>query len=161
MTRILINDIIRQLRELEEGSLWFDQSFKSKLDHLSTGVVFVQPVPGVHSVAEHVAHIIAWRKECIARFHGDKFDLMNTPADWPSVAELRGTGWPALKDQLYQSTHDLIRLFDGVDDTYLNKPFRDTTYNNHYLIEGILQHDIYHLGQIGVTLKLIDQVSRS
>lgn len=161
MSKVLIEDIIRQLRELEDGSLWFDQSFKSKLDHLSAEVVFVRPVAGVHAVAEHVAHMIAWRQECLSRFNGNKFDLMNTPADWPRLEALQVTGWSALKDQLYQSTQDLIRLFDGRDDAYLKVPFRDTEYNNHYLIEGILQHDIYHLGQIGVTLKLIDRVSRA
>lgn len=161
MARILIEDIIRQLHELEEGSLWFDQSFKGKLDHLPSDLVFVRPVPGVHCVAEHVSHMIAWRKECMARFNGNKFDLMNTPADWPEPENLQHIGWPSLKAQLYQSTLDLIRLFDGRDDEYLKVPFRDTEYNNHYLIEGILQHDIYHLGQIGVTLKLIDQVNRA
>ena len=161
MIRILIEDIIRQLRELESGSLWFDQSLRGKLDNLSPTVVFVRPVPGTHSVAEHVAHIIAWRRECIARFNGYKFDLMNTPEDWPGLEELELIGWSALKNELYQSTIDLIRLFDGHDDEYLKIPFRDTEYNNHYLIEGILQHDVYHLGQIGVMLKLIDQISRA
>jgi uncharacterized damage-inducible protein DinB len=158
MARILIDDIIRQLHELERGSLWFDQSFSGKLDPLPETVVFMQPVPGVHSVAEHVAHIVAWRKECIQRFSGEKYELMNTPKDWPSVDDLRAVGWPALMQQLNESTVELVRLFDGQNDTYLQKKFRDTEYNNHYLIEGILQHDIYHLGQIGVTLRLIAEL---
>ena len=34
MPRILINNLIRQLNEIETGSRWFDQSFRDKFDHL-------------------------------------------------------------------------------------------------------------------------------
>ncbi|MBS1574421.1 MAG: hypothetical protein JST09_03875 [Bacteroidetes bacterium] len=55
----------------------------------------------------------------------------------------------------------MIQLIAGKDDSYLDTVFQDTDYNYKYLIEGIILHDIYHLGQIGVTLKLIESVSIS
>lgn len=155
MTRVLINDIIRQLNELQEGSLWFDQSFKDKLEHLSEEDAFIQPLPEVHSVAEHVSHMLEWRKECILRYKGLKTELMNSPNDWKDNTALRKLGWANLKNALYESRVELISLFESQDDTYLQTRFRDTEYNFHYLIEGILQHDLYHLGQIGVTIKLL------
>ena len=35
MAQILISNIIRQLNEIQDGSLWFDKSFKDKFDNLS------------------------------------------------------------------------------------------------------------------------------
>ncbi len=157
MSRVLINNIIRELNEIQEGSLWFDQSFKEKLDLLPEEIAFAKPLPQVHCVAEHVAHMLAWRKECLLRYNGQRTELMNGPEDWKDNESLRKTGWNHLKQALYDSRIDLIKLFDGKDDTYLDTPFPDTEYNNHYLIEGILQHDIYHLGQIGVTIKLLNE----
>ena len=157
MSRVLINNIIRQLNELQEGSLWFDQSFKDKIDNLSEDVVFVRPLPEVHSVAEHVSHMLEWRKECILRYKGGKTELMNSPEDWKDNAELKKSGWTNLKKALYDSRKELIELFTNQDDSYLDTRFRDTEYNFHYLIEGIIQHDLYHLGQIGVTIKLINK----
>lgn len=58
MTNVLINNLIRQLREIENGSLWFDQSFKDKIDHLSEEDALTQPMPQIHSVAEHVSHML-------------------------------------------------------------------------------------------------------
>lgn len=155
MSRILIEDIIRQLNNLQEGSLWFDQSFKDKFDKLPDESAFTRPLPEIHSVAEHVSHMLAWRKECVLRFKGGKTELMNAPTDWIDNTELRKLGWTNLKNALYDSRKELIELFANQDDAYLETRFRDTEYNFHYLIEGIIQHDLYHLGQIGVTIKLL------
>ena len=64
-------------------------------------------------------------------------------------------GWDRLKELLYESTELLDQVLQGKDDTYLTTRFQDTDYNFHYIIEGILQHDLYHLGQIGITHKLL------
>lgn len=155
MAQVLINDLIRQLNELHEGSLWFDQCFNEKIGMLPEEVVFVRPLPELHSVAEHVSHMLEWRKECLLRFEGKKRDLMNSPEDWKDNTELQKLGWPFLLKSLNDSRFELIQLLEGQDDRFLQTPFQDTAYNFHYLIEGILQHDIYHLGQMGVTLTLL------
>lgn len=157
MSRILINNIIRQLNEIENGSLWFDQCFKEKIDHISDEDAMIRPLPAIHSVAEHVSHMLAWRKECALRFKGSKTDLMNSPSDWKDNVELRKVGWTNLKNALYESRIELIELLANQDDTYLDNKFLDTHYNFHYLIEGIIQHDLYHLGQIGITIKLLTE----
>ncbi|CAN5366410.1 hypothetical protein BH09BAC3_BH09BAC3_33430 [soil metagenome] len=157
MTQILIRNIIRQLNEIQDGSLWFDQSFKDKFGNLSEEDAFVRPVPHIHSVAEHVSHMLEWRKECIRRCHGLKTELMNSPDDWKDDTDLKKIGWTDLKNALYESRSELIDLIVNQDDTYLQTKFLDTDYNFHYLIEGIIHHDLYHLGQIGITIKLLNK----
>ncbi|HEU5166271.1 MAG TPA: DinB family protein [Chitinophagaceae bacterium] len=157
MSKILINNIIRQLNEIQEGSLWFDQCFKDKIDGLPHEEAFKRPIPEVHSVAEHISHIIEWRKECLLRFKGQRTDLMNGPDDWKDNDELFKIGWYNLKNAFYQSTLTLIDALEDHDDDYLETKFLDTNYDFHYLIEGIIQHDLYHLGQIGITIKLVKQ----
>ena len=54
---------------------------------------------------------------------------------------------------------DLLKetsLSNQNDDYLLLKYAPETEHNNMYLIEGCLHHDIYHLGQIGLTIKLIN-----
>jgi uncharacterized damage-inducible protein DinB len=157
MSQILVNNIIRQLKEIQDGSLWFDQCFKNKIDKLSDAEALTRPLPQVHSVAEHISHIIEWRKECLLRFKGQRTDLMNSPDDWKDNETLSKTGWLNLKDLFYQSTNTLINALENQDDAYLEIKFAETDYNFHYLIEGIIQHDLYHLGQIGIAIKLLNQ----
>jgi uncharacterized damage-inducible protein DinB len=158
MSNALINTFIRKLREIEEGSPWFDQSFKDKLKNITDSIAFTRPMHAVHSVAEHVSHMLEWRKECIQRFNGRKYELMHSPEDWKDNTELKKIGWHNLKEALYASTISMIKLIEGKNDSYLDNNFQDTGYNYKYLIEGIIHHDIYHLGQIGVTLKLLENI---
>ena len=155
MATLLIDNFIRQLNEIQDGSLWFDQSFKDKLEKLSDDDAFRRPVPQIHSVAEHVSHMLEWRKECILRYRGSKTELMDSPDDWKAEIELQAIGWNTLRNALYASKADLIDLIEGKDDNYLDTRFLDTDYNFKYLIEGIIHHDLYHLGQIGITIKLL------
>jgi uncharacterized damage-inducible protein DinB len=155
MAQVLIKNIVRQLHEIQEGSLWFDQCFKDKIDGLSDFVALTRPKPQVHSVAEHVSHMLEWRKECMIRFKGLRTELMNSPDDWKDNTELSKIGWTELKNAFYNSQSELIHLMESQDDSYLETKFLDTDYNFHYLIEGIIHHDLYHLGQIGVTIKLL------
>jgi uncharacterized damage-inducible protein DinB len=97
MPQTLIKNIIRQLTEIQEGSLWFDQCLKEKTGALTDEEAFARPIPQVHSVAEHVSHILEWRKECLLRFTGQRTDLMNSPDDWKDNAVLQKTGWTELK----------------------------------------------------------------
>jgi hypothetical protein len=80
---------------------------------------------------------------------------MNSPDDWKDNTSLREIGWDNLKKFLYESTASLILMLENRDDAFLQTRFQDTDYNFHYLIEGIIQHDLYHLGQIGITIKLL------
>jgi uncharacterized damage-inducible protein DinB len=155
LSQVLIKNIIRQLGEIQDGSLWFDQSFKEKIDKLSEDEALTRPIPQVHSVAEHISHILEWRKECLLRFKGQRTDLMNSTYDWKDSIELNKIGWTNLKNLFYESTVTLINVLKNQDDSFLETKFLDTDYNFHYLIEGIIQHDLYHLGQIGITIKLI------
>jgi uncharacterized damage-inducible protein DinB len=157
MSQVLIKNIIRQLNEIQEGSLWFDQCFKEKINKLSDAEALNRPIPQVHSVAEHISHILEWRKECMLRFKGQSTDLMNSADDWKDNITLSKIGWTNLKKHFFESTVTLINALENQDDSYLETKFIDTDYNFHYLIEGIIQHDLYHLGQIGITIKLLDQ----
>jgi uncharacterized damage-inducible protein DinB len=157
MSQVLIKNLIRQLHEIQEGSLWFDQYFKEKIDKLSDTEALKRPIPQVHSVAEHISHILEWRKECMLRFKGKRTDLMNSAHDWKDNTTLSKIGWTNIKEAFFKSTMALINVLENQEDTYLDTMFLDTDYNFHYLIEGIIQHDLYHLGQIGITIKLLNQ----
>jgi uncharacterized damage-inducible protein DinB len=157
MSQVLIKNLIRQLHEIQDGSLWFDQCFKEKTDKLSDKEALTRPIPQVHSVAEHISHILEWRKECMLRLKGEGTNLMNSADDWKDNAALRKIGWSNLKDAFFESTKTLINALENQEDAYLDTKFSDTDYNFHYLVEGIIQHDLYHLGQIGITIKLLNK----
>jgi len=58
-----------------------------------------------------------------------------------------------LRQRLIQNQKELIGLLDAKTDDFLQTQTPGHTYDFQFLIEGIVQHDIYHQGQIGVVAK--------
>lgn len=157
MRTTIIQNLIRQLMEVENGDLWLDENFEKKLQHVTESNAFVRPIAGLHSVAEILSHLIIWRRINIRRMNGEKVDIPVThPDNWKTNEELRHLGWePILKD-FYASQQDVISLLDGKDDKYLETVSTHHGKDFKYLVEGLVHHDFYHLGQLGLTIKYLN-----
>ena len=58
----------------------------------------------------------------------------------------------------FKVTHDLIiELLGTKDDKFLSGKVDYREYNFKFLLHGIIQHDIYHIGQIAYLKKLLSQ----
>ncbi|MGB3588042.1 MAG: hypothetical protein WBA23_15950, partial [Tunicatimonas sp.] len=69
---ILIEDTINQLKDVQDGRNWMGASFAKKLNMVSEKEAFVRPVPNLHSVAEIISHLTAWRKDIILKIEVGK-----------------------------------------------------------------------------------------
>lgn len=158
MKRNLIKSIVWQLQDNLDGSNWLDESFMKKIGGINEKLVFHRPIPEVHSIAELVGHIIIWRTESMKKLRGIKSSLtMESPENWRTNEELREIGWQKLKSDLFSSQIDLINLIENKTDDFLEENQYAPGYSFHYITEGLIHHDIYHLGQIGITIKLLNR----
>lgn len=153
-----INKYILQLEQLYHGGSWQAESFTEKLKGIDEATAFAAPVPGVHSVGEVIWHCIYWRTVLIKRFQGNHTyreetmqNLNFVPAD-----ELKKKGWETLKAEFEKSQGELIGLLRANNDSFLLEEYQPGYSYDHHL-EGIVQHDIYHLGQIGLILRILKQ----
>lgn len=151
-----IQSYIQQFAQIFNGSPWLDESFSKKLNNLSEKKIFTQFPNNNHSVAEVVSHIIVWRMEIIRRLdeNSSKRRLTEESLDnWKDLQVLQQIGWQQLYADLSQSQQQLTKLLQDKDDTFLDEQLGETEFNKEYFVAGILHHDLYHLGQIGLILK--------
>jgi len=159
MNRILIENYIHQLSEIHSGSPWIDETFKKKIDALSDEDVFAKPHSQVHSVAEQVSHLTEWRKVIAGALAGFPYEsIFDTPANWKSNDELKKMGWGKLKKEFYESHQEIISLLEKQQDAWLGKVYAGG-YKMKYLVEGLMHHDLYHLGQIGIAIKFLKNLN--
>jgi hypothetical protein len=157
MENKLIKNIVGQFKDIQEQELWLDENFKKKIDSLSEELAFERPLTDLHSVAELISHILVWRKESILKLKGLKSTLtMESPENWLTNEVLEKKGWENLKSEFYQSQKDIIELIENKTDEYLEKEYTDG-FKFKYLLEGLIHHDLYHLGQIGIVIKLLNK----
>ncbi|MGB5461281.1 MAG: DinB family protein [Eudoraea sp.] len=157
-----IKAIIRQLNELQKGKPWVGETFDKKLAAITAKEAFRRPLPQLHSVAELIAHLTSWRKDMILKIQTGKGSLTtDSHENWPTNSELESIGWEKLKEAYKKSLSDVIMLLQSKDDQFLDEHYYDIdfkgTYPYSFAIEGMLHHDIYHLGQMGLVIKLIKE----
>lgn len=160
--RTLIKNLVKQLNEIQEGKLWIGVYFNEKLDDLNENEVFIKPSPKLHSIAELVSHLTFWRKETILKIKTKK-GLLNEGAEenWLTNEQLKKIGWKKIKYEYSNSLTQIIKLLEHKDDNFLDEIYYDNDYKLDFkylfLIEGMLHHDIYHLGQISLIIKMLKE----
>ncbi|MGS2763280.1 DinB family protein [Sinomicrobium sp. M5D2P9] len=152
-----VRGFIKQLNEFFHGENWHSESLEEKLRDVDNTLAFQQPVPEVHSIAEIIWHCIYWRQVFIRYAEGDPDYRDNTveKLNFLPLKELKRKGWDVLRRELEQTQEEILELLESKTDDFLDgrpKPGGDTL---GYILEGILQHDIYHTGQIGLVKKII------
>ncbi len=147
----LITQLIQSMRSTFSEQPWYGESVLQKLRSIDHGLVN-RKVQGSNSIGGLVAHMIQWRKFAIEKLQGNEsFDItLNTASDWPAIQVDDHTSWLDLLQQLEQTQEEILALLVSLNDDFLKEKTPGKDYNNLELLEGIIQHDVYHLGQIGV-----------
>ena len=144
MTR---NEIIDQFNEVYEGAPWYGNSVSTYLQSVKPEHLSIKIGNG-HSIGQIIAHMITWRKFVIRKLEGDPTNIeVGGPEDWEDHLFTA-----ADKTRLYTEFKVTQKILNDqlnqVDEEFLKKQVPGKAFNYETLLVGIIQHDIYHLGQI-------------
>lgn len=150
-----IKYLLKLLKITYEGQPWFGRSAKALLSEIDATVA-AKKMNGQHSILELLYHMINWREFTISRLQAgnDKPMQFFEDHDWRQLDHSDPTLWDKGIQLLENSQQLLTTLLGTIDDSILGKPVADREYNYRFLLHGIIQHDIYHLGQIAYVKKL-------
>jgi uncharacterized damage-inducible protein DinB len=144
-----------QIRRAFEGEAWHGDSLLEILAGVSEKTAAAKPIPDAHSISELVLHITAWDKIVIRRAGGETVD----PSDEENFPPVKDAGQAAWQDALaaLRNTHtELIKTVAAFPDSRLQERVpgkKQGYYNFYYLFSGIVQHELYHAGQIALLKK--------
>jgi uncharacterized damage-inducible protein DinB len=123
----------------------------------------LEPIPeadfhraiGHRTIAQLVGHIVAWRRNTALRFRGmprPKIKL-NSPEDWPDYSDKTKAEMLA---ELAETKDGMLQALAEFDYEKINEKLHpDYYYTYRHALDGTVQHDIYHLGQINLLAKLL------
>jgi uncharacterized damage-inducible protein DinB len=147
-----IERIQDQLRRAFEGPAWHGPSVKELLSDVTAEKAAARGVAGAHSIWEIVLHIGAWQEAARRRLAGERAEL-STEEDWPLVSETSETAWRETLEALERDHLRLREALDGMDEARLTQPIVEGMSSVYVTLQGIVQHDLYHAGQIAVLKK--------
>lgn len=145
-----IERILDQLKRSYSADAWHGPAVLEVLHGVNADTARRRPIASAHSILEIVLHMAAWKTIVRRRLDGEKFDV--TPEmDWPKPADGEATWERALAelDLAHSKLRDRIARYD--DSGLLAPPAGGAS--AYVLMHGIIQHDLYHAGQIALLRK--------
>ena len=138
-----------------EGA-WYGPSLAELLAKISPEIAVIPPTPEAHSISTLLQHLLLWneriRKACegdpLPKWQADK-EWAEPPIPWSELV----TRWNQSRDLVEAK----IRNFP-IDD--LTKQVSGRSYPYETMLHGIVQHTIYHAGQIAMVLSMLRSRTR-
>jgi len=103
-----------------------------------------------HNIIELVMHMTVWRNFVTKRLQGNNEFEVSETENFP-----KGTDWTAAMNALQQSQKELIKALNSFSEERLMEIVPTRTYDFYTMLYGIIQHDIYHTGQIVLLKKAV------
>ena len=154
-----VSRLVDQLESEHAGEPWHGTSLVGILTGITYQQAAARPLPGAHTIWELVLHITAWKNEARQRFHGGPAGDPSE-GDWPQPpAAPSEDAWRQALAALEEAHRALVDTITRLRDPQLfertNDPRTDANDSGNYfqLVQGILQHDVYHSGQIALLKK--------
>lgn len=156
-----IDRLIDQLTRECDGDPWHGPSLGAILDGITAEAAAQRPATSVHSIAELVLHMTGWKREVARRLQGQPAGEPER-GDWPEARRLTEAQWQSAKADLMKAQAELIAAMRALAPEALHAPVKDTRepalgtgMTAAQTILGLIQHDVYHAGQISLLKKLI------
>jgi uncharacterized damage-inducible protein DinB len=152
-----IGHIISALRTVVEGEPWFGKPVMTLLHEINPANVYKKPNDNSHSVIELLYHMLNWAEFTLKRIENedDEDVAIFDRQDWRPINPNEHTWEKAIAQ--FKVTNDLIiEALQSKNDAFLNEKVDYREYNFRFLLNGLIQHNIYHAGQIAYLKKLLE-----
>ena len=149
--------IADQLRRAFDGDAWHGDSVLEILDGVTVAQAASRPVKSAHTIWELVLHIAAWDGAALRRLGGAAVELPDAQ-NFPLVADTSEPAWRKALAQVRRVHEELIVAVSALPDSRLHemvpgKEKEGAHYTFYYMLHGVVQHELYHAGQIALLKK--------
>lgn len=143
--------IADQLRRAFAGDAWHGPPVRDLLTGVTAEQAVKRPLPTAHTIWELVVHIDLYVQAACEAAQGTPMPRWyGTEGDWPSIDDRSATAWAGTTDRLFQNAERLADTVGSFSDARLEETVPGRDYNFYYLFHGIIQHSLYHGGQIAM-----------
>ena len=141
-----------QLEKAFSGNAWHGPSVLEILENVTAVQASARPIEGAHTIWELVLHIRAWENACRRRLEGDRAELPDEE-DWEPFDDTGEEAWKKTLTTLKESHERLSAAIAKLDDARLDEPILEGMPSHYVTLHGVVQHDLYHAGQIAILKK--------
>jgi uncharacterized damage-inducible protein DinB len=144
-----------QIRRAFEGEAWHGDSLLELLKGVNAATAAAKPIKNAHSIWELILHIAAW-DDIVRQRTGGKAVMPTDEQNFPPVKDTSEAAWHKALEDAKRAHNELVKAVAAFPDSRLQEQVPGKTqnyYNFFYMFSGIVQHELYHAGQIALLKK--------
>jgi uncharacterized damage-inducible protein DinB len=150
-----IRRIGSQLRRAYYGKAWHGPSVREALAGVTARQAARRPVDGAHTIWEITLHIAAWERVVLKRLRGEPIGSIPDEENFPAAPDDSEESWQATlrdTDDVHAGLADEVA---HLGEERLDEIALGADYSNRFMLYGVIQHDVYHAGQIALLKKAV------
>ncbi|MBO9572136.1 MAG: DinB family protein [Chitinophagaceae bacterium] len=148
--------IAKHLRDVHFGGNWTAVNLKDSIAGLSWQQATAK-IYNLNTIAALVFHMNYYVDAILKVLRGGPLEAHDKYSfDVPDIRSQED--WEKLLNKVWKDAEDLAALIEQLPDSKLPEIFTDAKYGSYYRnFQGMIEHFHYHLGQIAVIRKILDQ----
>ncbi len=147
-----IERIIDQHRQAFDGDPWHGDPLMTLLAGVTLDVASARPIRGAHSIRETVRHLTFWYDGARRRLDGSVFEASES-GQWPAGEGDDEGAWDRERDDLKRAHESFLEAIGRLRVEDLDRPVPGKPHDLYYLLHGVVQHLLYHAGQVAILRK--------
>jgi len=147
--------IADQLRRAFSGEAWHGDALLEILDGVTAAQASARHIPHAHTIWELVLHIAAWDGAVRRRLGGEAVTLSDDQ-NFPPARDTSESAWRKAVEHARRVHDELIQAVSDFPDSRLAEQvpgMQGAHYSYYYMLHGVVQHELYHAGQIALLKK--------
>lgn len=144
--------IADQLHRAFYGNAWHGPAVLELLADVSAKTAARKPMADAHSIWELLLHIAVWDNSGLVRLSGKKYQPTGTD-NFPLVTKPTEAAWRKAIAQAKRTHDTLEKTIASLPDSRLRDRVPGKRYDFSHMLHGIVQHELYHAGQIALLKK--------
>lgn len=136
-----------------EGDAWLDVALLPTVAVIPS-LEAAKNIYSLNSIWQIVHHITCWRETLLLRIR-DKKPSVPENNFFVDIEDTTEEAWQELLQRLEESQKELVEFVGNKEIEWDEKP-SGGSYSNFELMQSVLQHDAYHLGQIVLIKKMLN-----
>lgn len=147
-----IDRILNQLERSYREESWHGPAVLEALAGVGAAQAAQRPIAAAHTIWELVLHMTYWKDIVRRRLAGERPET-DEALNFPDVQDPSPAAWARALTNL-EAAHDaLSQEIARLDDAQLDEHAPGGSMPRYVMIHGIVQHDLYHAGQIAILRK--------
>ena len=151
-----VERILDQYDRAMNGDAWHGDPVWKILEGISAEQAGARAYPEAHTIWELVAHMTFWETEVYRRLNSlpprSQKDL-----NFPAMPEKTSENWNATLAEFRRSNAEFRDALSRLDASELDQAMPGRDKSTYVELHGVIQHSLYHAGQIALLRKILSQ----